>query len=276
MRRLLATVAAIAAGALFIAPMQAQATPQDTSYYGSISQSASDAIQAYELANPLDLAGLGRLVQAATGKAMLVTTDDSSGFVSPATAQAHLNSVDQVGPSSPGRVQPYTTLPSNFFAVSFAWVPITGPPRTVVAHGVWNFPDSHQIGASPDDFSSIQTQRGCSSFGPIRTITYNYKNQRTSNAAFLYSSGLSSGAPISEIVDRNSGFVSNADHGYTDVSIQNTGACDTHQVGGSYSYKTEYGGSVVSVSAGWGFLSVTLGGGSHSLQHSTGASYYTL
>jgi hypothetical protein len=69
----------------------------------------------------------------------------------------------------------------------------------------------------------------------------------------------------------------NTDHGFTDVLLQNWSPCVRHTIGAAYRYEhNQDGGNVLSVSAGWGFLSVGYGSIGSRLQKSTNPIYITL
>jgi hypothetical protein len=148
---------------------------------------------------------------------MPVSINGVSGNVSAEKAQAIMDARD---PKTDGSVHALS-VPVNAFSVAIAWVPLYGPPPQIKAHGVWNFRDNYVNGSAPDDFSSVQLETGCSRIASTTTITYDYQNHQTSNAAYLQDSGLSSHAPISGVRDRVSGFAMNTDHGFTDVVLQN-------------------------------------------------------
>jgi hypothetical protein len=238
-----------------------------------VTKAQSDEIDRYERAHPTDLVGLGRLVKAATGVDMPVSINRVSGSVSAKKAQTIMEARDLKTGSGVRTL----SVPVNAFSVAIAWVPVFGPPPQIKAHGVWNFRDNYVNGSAPDDFSSVQLETGCSRIASTTTITYDYQNRQTSNAAYLQDSGLSSHAPISGVRDRVSGFVMNTDHGFTDVVLQNWSPCARHTIGAAYRYgHNQDGGSVLGVSAGWGFLSVSYGGAESRLQLSTNPIYTTL
>ena len=69
--------------------------------------------------------------------------------------------------------------------------------------------------------------------------------------------------------------MSQADHGY--VYLQLTNTCGkVVNVGADLTYEANQGGSVVSVSAGWGFLSVSYGSAGLKRQEGTSPIYFNM
>ena len=172
-----------------------------------------------------------------------------------------------------GRTVQAAGLPLDTFTVAVSWIPVSS--TRVRAHGVWNFKDAFIGGVAPYDLSSVGLQLGCSRILSTTTITYDWQNKQTANSASLRDSGLRTGAPISNVVDKTVNFAMLTDHGYTDVLVERPSGCASHQIGADYTYEHNQGGSIASVSAGWGFLNVTYGSRDIVLQKSTNPIYRT-
>lgn len=272
--RLAATIAAsaaIAAACNLSAAATVPGLPRDLS--------AQDIarIEAFEEAHPLDIAGLGALVKEVSGQEMHVSVSGVPGTLSAREAQrifdqrAALATKGSLTRTSPSIAAPMA-VPLNAFTVAVSWIPVSS--TQVKAHGVWNFRDDYVNGSDPDDYSSVALQLGCSRITGTTTITYDYLNNQTANSAYLYASGLSTGAPISGVRDRASGFKLLTDHGYTDVLVTRPSGCAAHTIGADYSFEhNQDGGSVFSVTAGWGNLQVNYNSVGSRLQMSTNPIY---
>jgi len=235
-------------------------------------------INAFQRKHPLDIAGLGRLTKKFTGQSLAVQLNGIDHAITPAYAQKIIDmrhalrkqerAARRQGISSRG-------VPLDAFSVAFSWLPTTSKSKKV-GHGVWDFRDNYVNGSAPDDFSSVSTSKGCSRIGTTTNLTYNYKGQQTANSAYLYSAGVS-GSPISGVRDSTSGFAMLTDHGFTNVNVQNYSGCGEHTIGGEYRYEhNQDGGSVLSVSAGFGILSVSYNSVGSRLQRAAGPSYVSI
>ncbi len=116
---------------------------------------------------------------------------------------------------------------------------------------------------------------GCTRIKQTITRTYDYTNEQTANAAYLYHGGLGTNAPIAAVKDATSGHKMVTDHGVTDVILTRPRGCAKHGHGAQYSYEHNQGQSGFSASAGWGFLSVSYSGGGVHFQKGTDPSYKT-
>ena len=221
---------------------------------------ATDPVYAYAVAHPLDLAGLDRTSREYTG----------------AGIEVQLNGVDRPlpGPEAQRILDQRWTArkagknPADNLSVGFVWV-------GTVARGIWDFRDGFVGGVRPEDLSSVQLSLGCTRIKQTITRTYDYTNEQTANAAYLYHGGLGTNAPISAVKDATTGHKMVTDHGVTDVILTRPRGCSKHGHGAQYTYEHNQGQSGFSASAGWGFLSVSYSGSGVHFQKGTDPSYKT-
>ncbi|MBI1759151.1 MAG: hypothetical protein HYR62_07995 [Actinobacteria bacterium] len=245
----------------------------------TVTKAQSELISAFARQHPLDLAGLDGLVHQFTGEHMQVSINGVAGTIDGVQAQRLMDTRWQERRShrSAGTISPLSTVPLDAYTVAISWLPLYGPPPQVKAHGVWDFRDNYVNGSAPDDFANVEILRGCSQIISTTTLTFDYTGRQTSNAAYLQDGGLISGAPISGVRDRVSGFVMSTDHGTMDVVVQNGAGCGTHSIVAAFKYEhNQDGGSVLGVSAGWGSLSVSYSSVGGRLQKGTNPIYRTL
>ncbi|SMD23092.1 hypothetical protein SAMN05660733_07101 [Lentzea albidocapillata] len=227
------------------------------------------------------MAGLERLVEKYTGQKTQVSVNGVEGMLTGEQAQRVLDGrraawkladkqgVDKQRPDA----QVMGAVPVDAFNVSVQFIPVVGPPRRIKARGNWDFRDNYVNGSNPDDMSSVSVKlQGCMRILGTTTLTYDYRGNQTANAAYLKDSGLSTGAPISGIRDRVSGFVTNFDHGFTEVLVQND--CAAAQIGAAYAFEHNQDSNAgLSASAGWGFLSIAYTNITPALQKGSGPIY---
>ncbi|MEV8442082.1 hypothetical protein AB0425_32285 [Actinosynnema sp. NPDC051121] len=232
-------------------------------------------IDRYGREHPLDMAGLERLVEKYTGKKTVVAVNGVDGAMTGEQAQKVLDArrAEWARADAQGDVGAMGAVPIDAFNTSVQFIPVVGPPRLIKARGNWDFRDNYVNGSAPDDLSSTSVKlASCQRIVNTTTLTYDYAGNQTANAAYLLESGLSTGAPVSGVRDRVSGFVTNFDHGFTEVMIQND--CATAQIGAAYAYEHNQDSSAgFSFSAGWGFLSVSYSNVTPSLKKSAGPIY---
>ncbi|TDD44918.1 hypothetical protein E1263_39785 [Kribbella antibiotica] len=226
---------------------------------------APDPVYQYAVAHPLDLAGLDRISRQYTGAGIDVQLNGVDGLVSGTEAQRILDSRWAARKSDRAAGQ-LKADPADNLSVGFTWV-------GTVARGIWDFRDGFVGGVKPVDLSSVQLSLGCTEIKQTITRTYDYTNKQTANAAYLYHGGLGTNAPISAVKDATSGHMMVTDHGVTDIVLSKPRGCAKHRHGAQYTYEHNQGQSSISASAGWGFLSVSYGGGGVHFQKGTNPSY---
>lgn len=276
-RSLMAALAGVAAVGVATTVLVPVAAADSRASQERVWAAANAEIERYGQEHPLDLAGLERLVVKHTGKKTQVAVNGVEGTLSGADAQkildARVAAWDKADSGTQGESGILGAVPVDAFNVSVQFIPVVGPPARIKARGTWNFRDNYVNGSAPDDFSSVSLKlASCQRILSTTTLTYNYNNQNTANVAYLKDAGLSTGAPISGVRDRVSGFVTNFDHGFTEVLVQND--CGSAQIGAAYAFEhNQDSNASVSVSAGWGALSLSYSGATPALQKAAGPVY---
>lgn len=221
----------------------------------------NQAIVGYQNAHPDDLAGLDRLVFHYTGRHIEVTGNGMHGTLNGVQAQPYLDAARtadaRIDARAAGRKAPTPAaggIPA--FSVNVTAVPLVGPPYTMRITGSWQFPDAWAGQGSPVDEASLgfTTLPTCMHQSGYGVNTYTYANKST-NLGYLENANLGSSAPIWAIKDGEVGFVAQAGRGNVSVVLSNyCGA--KQQYGATFNYAANQGGSVTSVSASYGLLSV--------------------
>src|SRR4051794_3660918 len=132
---------------------------------------AGDPVYEYAVAHPLDLAGLDRVSRQHTGAGIEVSLNGVARAVPGPEAQRIL---DQRWAARKAGKNPADNL-----SVGFVWV-------GTVARGIWDFRDGFVGGVQPEDLSSVQLSLGCTRIKQTIPRTYDYTNEQTANAAYLY------------------------------------------------------------------------------------------
>ncbi|HSV65941.1 MAG TPA: hypothetical protein VLJ59_08570 [Mycobacteriales bacterium] len=227
-------------------------------------------VDQFELAHPLDLAGLERLVTGYTGRPLQVRLNGVDQPLDGRTAQQVIDSRWQA--RHPAAVSPLS-VPTNAFSVGVTLVPISGAATTFRGHGFWDFRDNYVNGSSPDDYSTVEVTGDRPRIRILATdncVTFNYRGQVTRGVSYLQNGGAGSLAPICGYRDGTTGFALNVDHGFMDVRFQLVPGGRNPLVGAQFWYEHNQGaGAAVSVSAGWGDFTIDYTGGPSHLQKST-------
>lgn len=233
---------AVALGA--IAP-SGMATAADTT--GISEASFVKKVQAYAIAHPGDIEGFEALVEELGG-----TSDSDSQTL----YQSDI----------PGSVQARGNFPSDVFTVSI----VRGSVGTAkVVTGSVNWRDNFAGQSAPLDFAALRFSSGCGTMSQHQAATYNLRGAKT-NRATLRSAGVGTNAPIWNVNATTTAFENQADRTSVTV-VYETKNCGSTKVQAAFDYEGNQGGSVVSVGAGWGGLSVGYNNVGLELTKSTGA-----
>lgn len=243
-----ALVGTIALGAALLAASPATAEESTTP------EEFFSAVDQYRAQNPTDIEGLDELVQTLGG-----TLDVSTNATGPTTAvkateaMAAVDSTSTSNTEAPVIETAASNFPTDVFVVS---VTSARHPASTVASvsGQWNWRDDFSGQAAPFDLATLGFSSGCGKISGHGSSTTSLEGDGT-DVATLRDSGVSSNAPIWNIDARTSGFVNSADRGTVAVSYDVADCSGSVQAG--FIYEGNQGGSLVSVSAGWGALSVS-------------------
>lgn len=237
-RALAASAAALGACAL-LAPTAAAASPK-------VNESEFIAqVTAYANEHPADVEGFQELVRqlggTSTASSQTLRLDEVPGL-DPSTLQV-------------GGVTTLGNFPSDVFTVNI----VSGSVgATKIVTGSFNWRNNFAGQAAPLDFAALRFSSGCGTMTGHTSATKNLRGVST-NRATLRSAGVGTNAPIWNVNATTSGFENQADVGAFTVKYNTTG-CGTKKVQAAFDYEANQGGSVISVGAGWGGLSVSYNG----------------
>lgn len=272
------SVAAAMIGAFLASAMPSQASSNST----SIRDVRNAEIIAYQDAYPDDLVGLDALVRKYTGKSIQVGFSGMKGALNASQAESHLRAwlasepVSQSGAALAvhGSAVTPMALPSNTFTAWIVETPLMGPPAQARYNGRWDFKDSFAGQSSPVDVAALEFDMpSCMHMINHSVSTFSVTGVNTGLGS-LRTANVAAKAPIWNIADRTSGFQNLADRGSAGVTVQKYCTGST-SVAADFSYEFNQGGSVISVTAGWGFLSVSYSGTHQHLQKGSSIIYDT-
>lgn len=162
--------------------------------------------------------------------------------------------------------------PSNAYTVAVAVV-TSGPTDTTVSlAGGWNFRDEFLGQGAPVDIAALMINKSCGTWGTYSSTTRTYTGAST-NRGTLRGGGTGTSGPVWNIADYISNHRSYADNG-TVSAVYNRKNCTTSErrsIQGEFVYEANDGGSVVSVSAGFGGFSVSYSSSGATMTKSSGA-----
>lgn len=230
-------------------------------------------IQQYKAQHPTDLAGIDRLVYHYTGSHL----------------QVMVSGVDRV--MNGQEAQRYFAVPTTYptdasgggipvFKLAVYVNKIYGHPKERQLTGTWNFPDSWAGQKNPPDDATIETDLpSCYQMMNMYSDTFSTpvsgKSTET-NRGTLRDANLKEKSPIWDIHDYTKGFNDQADSGYVSVIIRRKCSKAHSNLGTVFAYQATEGGSVTSVSAGYGFFSVSSSGTELKRKQSTKPLYFSL
>ncbi|GAA3733520.1 hypothetical protein [Salinactinospora qingdaonensis] len=221
-----------------------------------------ERVEAYQAENPKDYVGLEKLVESLGGEFSVSTS--ITGETSAEEAMAINSEFD--GQEAPSGMATQS-WPSDAFVVSVASSQHPSSPSASVS-GYWNYRDDFVGQGSPYDIAALRFSDSCGQYSSYNAQTYNYQGT-TTNRATLRSAGVGTSGPAWNIEDGVSGFVNYTDNGYVSVRYDLSECGGTVQA--AFDYEGNNGGSVLSVSAGWGGLSVSYSNPGLTLQKSSTA-----
>lgn len=132
--------------------------------------------------------------------------------------------------------------------------------------------DNYGNGSAPDDVATIGVQLNeCLQIGQTTVIARDHGGHPAGpNTRYVRDAGIN-GSAVVGIRDQVSGFVQNANNGIVTTTVEKKPGCGPTPTRGQFIYDhNQDGGSVLNVSAGFGFLSVSYNGSTAALQKSAG------
>lgn len=151
---------------------------------------------------------------------------------------------------------------------------VYGHPRQRLVTGTWNFPDDWAGQEDPIDSAALTTNLPrCYHIKSLHVDTYDV-NFKATHRGNLRNANVGSNSPIWDINDQAVGFNDQADSGAVSVIFKRKCKRRHANLGAEFVYQATEHGSVLSVSAGWKFLTVNTSGRTLKRQTSTKPLYF--
>lgn len=222
-----------------------------------------EQVEAYRRAHPGDLDGLDKLQQSLGAEPMKVYMVGADGPVDAVEAERLLSVSSE---SSSGLA---AAVPVDAFDVFLAVSRFDDPyVNQVNAVGSWNYRDDYVNGSAPDNISSLASESTCYNVTNTYLTARDYQGNDNSGLMYVSGGGLN-GTTVAGIRDATSGFALLTDNGEHSTWYEAPPGC--------FDFRAEYrlehnqdGGGISSVSAGFGFLTITYDSGPATLQKATG------
>lgn len=258
------TVAALIGAAL---ASQAPGTSAAMATPGANDAILDRAFSRYVHEHPGDWIGAADLVESLGGS--IAISGDDGVLITPEAATAAFRSMDG---DDNERVTPYA-WPSTAFTVAVAVVTSGPTDSTVSIAGGWNWKDNFIGQGSPVDIASIMVNKSCGTWGSYSATTKKWNGVATKGRASLRSGGTGTAGPVWNIADGVSNFENQVDNGTVSAVYTRSGcsAAEKKSIQAEFVYEGNDGGSVVSVSAGWGGFQVSYSNPGASQTRSSGA-----
>ncbi|MEX0153548.1 hypothetical protein [Microbacterium sp. LMI1-1-1.1] len=246
---------ALVLGLLAVTPA-AHAAPSDLTHEEFIAQ-----IENYQNEHPGDYVGLEQFVESIGGEFKV-----STNITGPTTAEGAEEALAKNAVMSDGGVTAAAgSLPSDSFTVAITSFR-QGTSPIVDVTGSWDWRDDFAGQTDPRDIASLGFNSSCGARSNPRATTQDL-NGAVTNTTVLNNSGVATNSVVWEVDAAVSGFVNSADQGRVTVTWDTSGCTDTLQAG--FIYEGNQGGSLDSISASFGALSLGYSGGTLALQKST-------
>lgn len=224
-------------------------------------------LQAFSAAHPGDFVGFDALAFELTGE-RTQSVVNGVAYSDATTAQAAYDAEDVPADLTAAA----GNFPIDSFDVGFQWA--AGPDLTVIMTGYWNWRDDFIGGASePYDVAAIQLDAQQCLQMRNHSGSMRLPNGDETGAPVLRDSGVATKAPVWNVPSRASGFENSGDNGNVFMVADMAPCGHPIPIGGSFSYEGNQGGSVLSVSASFGSLSVSYSNPGQTLQKSTAPIY---
>ncbi len=224
------------------------------------------AFAEYVRDHPGDWVGAEALVQS-LGGSMTISGDDGTLT----TAEEATSAFDEMRGQQPGGITPFA-WPSDAYTVAVAVV-TSGPlDSTVSIAGAWNYRDNFIGQGPPVDIAALLVNKTCGTWSGYTASTYRH-NGTSTGLASLRSGGTGTSGPAWNIGDYVTNFMSQADNGSV-AAVYNRSSCssvDKSSIQGEFVYEGNSGGSVLSVSLGWGGFGVSYSNPGQTMTKSSGA-----
>jgi hypothetical protein len=243
--------------AVAVAPASAQPVPRASGFdYDGF----NTALNMYESRHPNDWVGLERVLTT-WGATDYRVTVPAIGVRDATAGQAQAAYRRYLALSRPNTVSPTRLSVSGSTALLR-----TGE---YLVQGNWNWDDSFIGMQAPADLASLEYSSHCWKGTRAYWNMHDYVGNNHTGQGFWYSANPSTFTHVLGITDKTSSFVAWNDNGNERYFMQSTG-CFTHDIAAAFQYEHNQGGSLLGVSVGFGFLSVSYSTGDDHMQKSTG------
>ena len=163
-------------------------------------------------------------------------------------------------------ITPLADLPSDTFTITIGQSAISSG---VYVTGSVIFKSTYAGQAAPADVASLQfSAPACITLNNHQINTYNQAGTST-NLGYLYNANVASKSPIWKINDSTSGFSNQAHRSAAYVLLQRNSCSGSQPISAAYRYEHNQGGSLGSISANFGFLSIGYSGAVFKIQKSS-------
>ncbi|WP_424183303.1 hypothetical protein ACOBQX_14900 [Actinokineospora sp. G85] len=230
--------------------------------------------------HPTDYRGADRVARTHYAQPLRIHLNGIAGALSGEQAQQvldarHAQRKDLLARKRAGET--IMAIPTDAFTVGFVWAPTTG--GVGFATGTWDFRDDYVGAEAPDNIGTVGVELGnCLQLGDTRSSARNYQGTPApADTTYLRDAGLTSGSPIVGVRDTVSGFVQAADNGTITTDVTVKPGCGPTPTQGQFIYAhNQGGGSVLSASAGFGFLNISYSSPQMELQKSSDIAGFTI
>lgn len=263
-------IAALMAG-LGIAAAPASAVPEQTSEIAAapvaaLSPSDQQFIEFVE-ANPGDYAAHDRLAQKLFGSRVYVKFEGAKKEVTGDVA-SRLIAQSQTSEVAPLGDVGIASLPIDTFTPTIS--------RSAISSGMWvaghtTFRNDWAGQASPHDVGSLQfSAPGC-----VVLANHAIATSPLGGLGYLHSANVTAKSPVWRINDHMNGFVMQAKNVTASVVLQKSGCSGSQSISAAWRYEANQVGSITSISASFGSLSIGYSGSPLKIQKSSSVLNFT-
>lgn len=255
-----------------IIALAALASVITVSVLASPAQAAKDELTAkdraflsYVQAHPEDYAGQDSLAQKLFGSRVYVSFDGEAE-VTGDIASRKIQEANRTAAGDILALAPAGSLPTDIFTISIS--------RSAISSGMWvgghtNFRSDWAGQAAPHDVGTLQFQTPACVTLNNHSITTSAGNGAITNLGYLYDAKVTAKSPVFKVNDYMNGFVMQAKNVTASVVLKKSGCSGAQLISAAWKYEANQGGSIGTISAGWGFLSISYGGSTLKLQKSS-------
>lgn len=223
----------------------------------------------YAQANPEDYAGIDALSQKLFGTRYYVLLPGEKEEVTGKQAAAKKAFIDRTSDDKYGIL----SLPVDTFGITVA--------RSTVSTGVYvtgsvTFKSTYAGQEAPHDVASLQFAAPSCITLSNHGIGTSSTSGATTNVGYLSDANVANKAPIWRINDHTVGFSNQAHRSSAYVLLRKSGCSGSQSISAAHRYEHNKNGSLASISASWGRLSLGYSGSPQTLQKSSSVMNFTM